>query len=95
MAFEAVVFTHPDVDHILGNQAVPLDVPRWGDEQAQKDILAQETSELEAKEVFEGEEHASHAPHSGSGLSALADPATPWRCQEKKRIFVRAEALEY
>eukprot|EP00438_Fugacium_kawagutii_P000161 Skav224450 [mRNA] locus=scaffold3858:15667:25692:+ [translate_table: standard] len=40
----AVVFTHPDVDHILGNQAVPLDVPRLGDERAQEDILAQAKS---------------------------------------------------
>jgi len=40
----AVVFTHPDVDHILGNQAVPLDIPRFGDERAQQDILAQAKS---------------------------------------------------
>ncbi|CAL1132299.1 unnamed protein product [Cladocopium goreaui] len=40
----AVVFTHPDVDHILGNQAVPLDIPRLGDEKAQQDILAQAKS---------------------------------------------------
>ncbi|CAK8997728.1 unnamed protein product [Durusdinium trenchii] len=37
----AVVFTHPDVDHILGNQAVSMEVPRLGDVKAQQDILAQ------------------------------------------------------
>ncbi|CAE7628569.1 unnamed protein product, partial [Symbiodinium sp. CCMP2456] len=38
---DAVVFTHPDVDHILGNQAVAPEIPRLGTAKAQQDIDAQ------------------------------------------------------
>jgi len=41
---KALLFTHPDVDHISGNQAVPAGVPRLGTRAAQQEVTAQQQS---------------------------------------------------
>lgn len=46
---KALVFTHPDVDHILGDQVVPDRVPRLGTRESEKEVVATLQSGLLSK----------------------------------------------